>query len=52
MDIAEALLNEGLEIDKKKISLEEPIKRLGSYSVQIKLHSDVSVPLSIQIVQE
>jgi large subunit ribosomal protein L9 len=52
MDIAEALLNEGLEIDKKKISLEEPIKRLGSYSVQIKLHSDVSVPLSVQIVQE
>ena len=52
MDIAEALLNEGLDIDKKKISLEEPIKRLGSYSVQIKLHSDVSVPLNIQIVQE
>jgi len=52
MDIAEALLNEGLEIDKKKISLEEPIKRLGSYSVQIKLHSDVSVPLNIQIIQE
>ncbi|OGW54297.1 MAG: 50S ribosomal protein L9 [Nitrospirae bacterium RBG_13_43_8] len=52
MDIAEALLNEGIEIDKKKISLEEPIKRLGSYSVQIKLHSDVSVPLNIQIIQE
>jgi large subunit ribosomal protein L9 len=52
MDIAEALLNEGVEIDKKKISLEEPIKRLGSYSVQIKLHSDVSVPLNIQVVQE
>jgi len=52
MDIAEALLNEGLDIDKKKISLEEPIKRLGSYSVQIKLHSDVSVPLNIQIIQE
>jgi large subunit ribosomal protein L9 len=52
MDIAEALLNEGIEIDKKRISLEEPIKRLGSYSVQIKLHSDVSVPLNIQIIQE
>ena len=52
MDIAEALLNEGIEIDKKKISLEEPIKRLGSYSVQIKLHPDVSVPLNIQVIQE
>jgi large subunit ribosomal protein L9 len=52
MDIAEALLNEGVEIDKKKISLEEPIKRLGSYAVQIKLHPDVSVPLNIQVIQE
>jgi large subunit ribosomal protein L9 len=52
MDIAEALLNEGIEIDKKKISLEEPIKRLGSYSVQIKLHPDVSVPLNIQVIPE
>jgi len=52
MDIAEALLNEGIEIDKKKISLEEPIKRLGSYSVQIKIHPDVSVPLNIQVIQE
>lgn len=52
MDIAEALLNEGIEIDKKKIFLEEPIKRLGSYSVMLKLHSDVSVPLNIQVVRE
>jgi len=52
MDIAEALLNEGFEIDRKKISLEEPIKRLGNYSVQIKIHPEVSVPLNIQVVQE
>ena len=52
MDIAEALLTRGVEIEKKKIVLEEPIKRLGSYSVQIKLHPDVSVPLNIQVIQE
>ena len=52
MDIAEALLTQGVEIEKKKIVLEEPIKRLGSYSVQIKLHPDVSVPLNIQVIQE
>jgi len=52
MDVAEALQKEGVEIDKKKISLEEPIKRLGSYTVNIKLHSDVSAPLNIQIVEE
>jgi large subunit ribosomal protein L9 len=52
MDIAEALLTRGVEIEKKKIVLEEPIKRLGSYSVQIKLHPDVSVPLTIEVIQE
>lgn len=52
MDIAEALLTRGVEIEKKKIVLEEPIKRLGSYSVQIKLHPDVSVPLTVQVIQE
>jgi large subunit ribosomal protein L9 len=52
MDVAEALQKEGVEIDKKKISLEEPIKRLGSYTVNIKIHPDVSAPLNIQIVEE
>lgn len=52
MDIAEALQKEGIEIDKKKIILEEPIKRLGSYTVNVKLHADVSAPLNIQVVKE
>jgi large subunit ribosomal protein L9 len=52
MDISEALQKEGIDIDKKKISLEEPIKRLGSYTVNIKLHHDVSAPLNIQVIEE
>ncbi|MEW6419284.1 MAG: 50S ribosomal protein L9 [Nitrospirota bacterium] len=52
MDIAELLKNEGIEIDKKKISLDEPIKRLGSYSVNIKLHHEISTQVNIQVVQE
>ncbi len=52
MDIAEQLKNEGFEIDKKKISLEEPIKRLGTYSVNVKLHSDVSTQIYIQVIEE
>lgn len=52
MDIAEALHSEGIEIDKKRISLEEPIKRLGSYSVSVKLHPEVSVQLNIQVIEE
>lgn len=52
MDIAEALKAEGIEIDKKKIHLDEPIKRLGEYTVTIKLHSEVSAQLNVQVVPE
>lgn len=52
MDIAELLKNEGIEMDKKKIFLDEPIKRLGSYSVNIKLHPEVLTQLNIQVVEE
>jgi large subunit ribosomal protein L9 len=52
MDIAEQLKNEGIEIDKKKISLEEPIKRLGTYSVGIHLHSDIDTKINLQVVEE
>jgi large subunit ribosomal protein L9 len=52
MDIAEALKAEGYEIDKKKISLEEPIKRLGEYSVEVKIHPEVSATVKVQVVPE
>lgn len=52
MDIAEALQKEGIEIDKRKIFLEEPIKRLGSYTVNIKVHPQVSAQLNIQVIPE
>ncbi len=52
MDIAEALNNAGIEIDKKKIVLEEPIKRLGTYSVGLKLHSEVTTRENVEVVAE
>jgi large subunit ribosomal protein L9 len=52
MDIAEQLKNEGIEIDRKKISLEEPIKRLGSYPVKVRVHPEISVEVSVQVVEE
>ncbi|MDA8104104.1 MAG: 50S ribosomal protein L9, partial [Nitrospiraceae bacterium] len=52
MDIAEALKAEGFEIDKKKISLEEPIKRLGEYSVEVKIHPEVSATVKVHVVAE
>ncbi|HMK55094.1 MAG TPA: 50S ribosomal protein L9 [Dissulfurispiraceae bacterium] len=52
MDIADALKASGIEVDKKKIVLEEPIKRLGDYAVTIKLHAEVSAQLNVQVVPE
>jgi large subunit ribosomal protein L9 len=52
MDIAEALKKEGMDIDKKKILLEEPIKRLGSYAVNVKIHSDVLAQVNVQVEKE
>ncbi|MBI5102304.1 MAG: 50S ribosomal protein L9 [Nitrospirae bacterium] len=52
MDIAEALKAEGYDIDKKKIVIAEPIKRLGTYTAEIKLHHDVSATVKINVVSE
>jgi large subunit ribosomal protein L9 len=52
MDIAEQLKNEGIDIDKKKIVIEEPIKRLGSHTISIKLHSDIATQVALQVIAE
>jgi large subunit ribosomal protein L9 len=51
-NIAEALEAQGHVIDKRKISLDEPIKSLGIYSVPIKLHPDVEAKVKVWVVKE
>lgn len=51
-DIAEALAKEGLETDKRKILLEEPIKALGIYKIGLKLHPEVIAQIKIWVVKE
>ena len=51
-DVAEALAKKGFEIDKRKIGLREPIKRLGEVTVPVKLHADVIVQVAIKVVAE
>jgi large subunit ribosomal protein L9 len=51
MNIADALALEGYDIDKKKIVM-EPIKRLGEYSATIKLHTNLSAEVKVNVVQE
>lgn len=51
-DIAESLRKEGVEIDKKKIMLDSPIKNLGIYSVNVGLHPQVSATVKLWVVKE
>jgi large subunit ribosomal protein L9 len=52
-DIAAELKNAaGLEIDKRKIELEEPIRQLGSYEVTVKLGQDVTPKIRVTVTEE
>ncbi|GGI95171.1 50S ribosomal protein L9 [Alicyclobacillus cellulosilyticus] len=45
--ISEALARMGIQVDKRKIHLEEPIKALGGYHVQVRLHPEVTADLTV-----
>jgi large subunit ribosomal protein L9 len=51
-DIAEYLKAKGFEIDRRKLILPEPIKNIGDHQVPLKLHRDVTVPLTVKVVKE
>ena len=48
-ELAEALGAKGITVDKRRIELEEPIKRLGEHTVHVKLFKDVTVGLTIDV---
>ena len=52
MEIEGYLKENGIEVDRKKILLEEPIKNLGMFNVPIKLHPEVTAHLKVWVVQE
>ncbi|HSE30582.1 MAG TPA: 50S ribosomal protein L9 [Pyrinomonadaceae bacterium] len=52
MDLAEALKERGYEIDRHRIHLREPLKRLGEFNVPVRLHRDVSIDLQVKVVPE
>jgi len=51
-DVAEGLAEHGIEIDKRKVVLEEPIKELGNYRVPVRLHREVVAEVKIYVVKE
>ena len=52
MEIESFLKENGIDVDRKKIVLEEPIKNLGVFTVPIKLHPEVTAHLKVWVVQE
>lgn len=48
-DIAEAIAAQGIEVDKRKINLPEPIKRLGEYEVSVKVRQDVIATVKLEV---
>jgi large subunit ribosomal protein L9 len=51
-DIAEFLKAKGIEIDKRKVQLEEPIKHLGEHEVKVKLHPEVVASVRLLVTKE
>ncbi len=49
--IADALNEKGFEIDKRKIMLGEPVRSLGEYEIDIKLHADVRATLKLSVLR-
>ena len=51
-DIAEALLKRGFDIDKRRVGLREPIKKISDVTVPVKLHPEVVVQVPVRVVAE
>ena len=51
-DIADALSAEGFNIDRRQVLLASPIRNLGVYTVDLKLHSDITAQIKVWVVAE
>ena len=51
-DIADAIkASLGVVVDKRKVQLLDPIKAMGTYTIPVKLHRDVAVPVTVEVVK-
>jgi large subunit ribosomal protein L9 len=51
-DVAQALAAKGFDLDRRKLQLHEPIKKLGEFTVPVKLHREVTATLKVKVVAE
>lgn len=52
VDVAEALEEKGFEIDRKRVALSEPVKKLGEYEAIVRLHPAVKATIKVLVIQE
>lgn len=51
MDLERALREQGIDVDRKRIQLSEPLKNLGEFQIQVRLHPEVTVQLKVKVVR-
>lgn len=51
-DIADALAAEGIEVDRRNVILEEPIRSIGVFTVPVQVHRDVEARLKVYVIRE
>ncbi len=51
-DVAEELAQNGVTVDRRKIQLDHPIKELGTFTVPVKLHRDVTATVTVNVVKK
>jgi large subunit ribosomal protein L9 len=51
-DVAQALEQQGFEIDKRRVQLAEPLKHLGEVMVPIKIHREVTAQVKLSVIKE
>ena len=49
-EIADALAEKGIEVDKRRIELAQPIKNIGVHDVEVRLHRDVTASIQVEVV--
>ena len=52
LDIVRKLHEQGHEVDRRELMLDDPIKALGEYIVDLRLHRDVTTPVKVRVVKE
>jgi large subunit ribosomal protein L9 len=48
-DIADALAQRGIDVDRRRVDVAEPIKRLGEHTVHVRFHRDVVAELTVEV---